>query len=203
MTLETERKYLHPDLNRLRERLSRINAVFLRRDWEDNLVLDTPGRTLRRDCILLRLRHAGVSTLTLKMNPSIRLNDSANVKEMEELETIVADKTAMQAILERLGFVAAFRYEKFRETWQWRNCTICLDILPFMEAVELEGGLADIEQTAIHLELDGLEASTLTYHQLHQAHRQALGLSPMSDFVFSEEHKARIKEGLPPVERTG
>lgn len=199
MALETERKYLHPDLNRLRGRLPRINAVFVRRDWEDNLVLDTPGRTLRRDHILLRLRHTGVSTLTLKKKASVHFNESQYVKALEELETIVADGTAMRAILESLGFVAAFKYEKFRETWQWRQCTICLDILPFMEAVELEGDPVDIEQTATHLELDGLEASTLTYHQLHQAHRRALGLSPAEDFVFSEEHKARIKESLPPI----
>lgn len=201
MALETERKYLHPDLNRLRERLIRINARFVRRDWEDNTILDTPGKTLFRDHILLRLRHTGISTLTLKKPPS-HINASARVKVLEELETIVADGTAMLAILEQLGFGPVFKYEKFRETWQWQNCMIFLDILPFMEAVELEGDLEDIEQTATYLELDGLETSTLTYHQLYQAHRRAFDLPPALGFIFSEKHKARIREDLFPMENT-
>lgn len=198
MALEAERKYLHPDLNLLRKRLSQSGAAFAHRAWENNLVLDTPEKTLRRNNILLRLRHADTTTLTLKKKPESSLAGMARLKILEELETAVADKAAMLAILMHLGFMIAFRYEKLRETWQWRNCTICLDILPFMEAVELEGDPASIDQTAVRFGLEGLEASTMTYHQLHQAHRHTLDLPPQEDYVFSQEQKARIVASIAP-----
>lgn len=196
MPLETERKYLHPDLAELRKRLSMGQAAFISRTWEENLVLDTPEKSLRREKILLRLRQADTTTLTLKTPPNTAMPDNSGVKAMEELETTLADKTSLLAILERLGFEVAFKYEKLRETWQWQNCTICLDILPFMEAVELEGEPAAIDQTALQFGLHGLETSILNYHQLHQQYRQSRDLPPAEDFVFSTDQKARIMKDL-------
>ncbi len=195
MALETERKYLHPNLTQVRERLSQKGAVFREQTWEQNLVLDTPDKSLRRKSILLRLRHAERITLTLK-KPAPNRTEGNKVKAMEELETVVSDQNAMLGILERLGFEVAFAYEKFRETWQWQKCTICLDTLPFMEAVEVEGDLACIDAAADLFELDNLDASTLSYHQLHQAYRQSHGLPPKDDFCFSREQRARIARML-------
>ncbi len=195
MALETERKYLHPDLVQVRARLSQKGAVFREQSWEQNLVLDTPEKGLRRKGILLRLRHAERNTLTLKM-PAPDTVEGNRIKAMEELETVVSDQNAMLGILERLGFGIIFTYQKFRETWQWQKCTICLDTLPFMEAVEVEGDLKCIDAAADLFELDSLDASTLSYHQLHQAYRQSHGLPPRDDFCFSGEQRARIARML-------
>lgn len=192
MALETERKYLHPDLALVRERLARGGATFRDCVFEENCVLDTPGRFLRERKMLLRLRRAGKNTLTLKKHPPIATVPGTNVKSLEELETEVEDHAAMLAILENLGFVVAFKYEKIRETWQWQNCSICLDTLPFIEAVEVEGDVDGIEQAASHFGLDGMEASTMTYHQLYQTHRKMMGLTAGDDFVFSSEQKMKI-----------
>lgn len=196
MTIETEKKFLRPDLVHLRKNLSSSEARFISRAWERNLVLDRPDRTLRRADMLLRLRRADTTTLTLKRKPRHLRPGAKGVKAMEEWETVVGDERAMLAILEGLGFVIAFKYEKFRETWQWGNCVICLDVLPFMEAVEIEGGMEEIDRAAAHFGLDALQSSTRTYHQLYQERRKALGLAPEEDYVFSKEQKARLMNDL-------
>lgn len=190
--MEIERKYLHPDMVLLRGKLSRSGAVFQGRFWEDNLVLDTPEGTLLANRELLRLRDAGVVTLTFKRMPRTAVTQAPGIKILEELETAVADKAAMLGILEHLGYRVAFRYEKLRETWKWQGCTICLDTLPFMKAVELEGEPARIDSAAIRFGLDSLEASTMTYHQLHDVQRRALGLPPVRGFVFTDAQKAAL-----------
>lgn len=191
VSLEIERKYLHPDLDLVRNRLTRQGATFKGRAWEKNLVLDRPDRCLRKNNALLRLRQSGETTLTLKKQPAAGVFTD-NVKTMREWETPVSDKAAMLAIFEGLGYEIAFTYEKIRETWLWRGCTICLDILPFMQAVELEGEPDKIDQAARHFGLDALEPSTATYHQLHRAHRAALGLPPADDFVFTDLQKTSL-----------
>lgn len=192
MALETEKKYLGPDLDRIRISLSRGGAAFQSRAWEKNLVLDTRAGSMRRENTLLRLRHAEKTTLTLKKKPHHLQPTAQRVKTLEEWETTVGDKAAMLAILERLGFVVASQYEKIREIWQWGKCTICLDTLPFMEAVEIEGGIIEIDQAALHFQLDGLETSTKSYHQLFQEYRKSLGMVPADDCVFSEDQKAKL-----------
>lgn len=196
MSLEIERKYLHPDLDLVRNRLAQGNATFKGRAWEKNQVLDTPERSLRQKNALLRLRQAQQTTLTLKKQPTGGMSLD-NVKTMREWETLVADHAAMLAIFKGLGYEVALTYEKIRETWQWQECTICLDTLPFMHAIELEGKRDTIDRAAKHFGLDALEPSTATYHQLHQAHRAALGLPPADDFVFTDQQKASLRPLIP------
>lgn len=200
MCLEIERKYLHPDLDLVRNRLTQGGAIFKGRAWEKNQVLDTPERSLRQQNALLRLRQAKQATLTLKKQPTGGMTPD-NVKTMREWETPVADHAAMLAIFKGLGYEVALTYEKIRETWQWQGCTICLDTLPFMHAIELEGERDTIDRAAKHFGLAALEPSTATYHQLHQAHRAALRLPPADDFVFTDQQKASLCPLIP--ESTG
>ncbi len=196
MSLEIERKYLHPDFDLVRNRLTQRGAIFKGRVWEKNQVLDTPERSLRQNNALLRLRHADQTTLTLKKQPTGEISTD-NVKTMREWETLVADNAAMLAIFKGLGYEVALTYEKIRETWHWQECTICLDTLPFMQAIELEGERDTIDRAAKHFGLDVLESSTATYHQLHQAHRAALGLPPADDFVFTDRQTASLLPLIP------
>jgi adenylate cyclase, class 2 len=191
MPLEIEVKYLDADHAALRKRLEALGARFVGRWFESNIVFDDAARSLKASGTLLRLReHSGRHILTLKRAASALA--SAEAKICEEHETGVADTKAMAEILAGLGYAPALRYEKIRETWSLSGCEVCLDTLPFGLFVEIEGGEADIASCASGLGLPRDKASTATYHDLNQAHRQARGEAPDESFVFDAAVKARL-----------
>lgn len=195
MALETELKLIGVDFARVREALRKAGARFLTRAFEQNLVFDDAGRSLRSRSTLLRLRSvAGGSRLTLK-RPVAQTATSA-LKVFDEIETGVADFEAMRAVLEGLGFSAAFAYEKVRETWRSGDVFICLDHLPFGDFVELEGPEPDILACLDRLGLAGFARSKETYHALNLAQRRAQGLAPDESFVFAASERARLLQEL-------
>ncbi|PTN38274.1 class IV adenylate cyclase [Desulfonatronum sp. SC1] len=196
MPLEIEVKYLNPNLQSVCERLVDARATFCANHFEENWLFDTPDRRLRAANTLLRLRQADGATLTAKKKPDASQAFEARFKVLEELETKVDDPKSMRIILEMLGYVIVFRYEKIRATWQWQSCTICLDTLPFTQVVELEGTPESIELTARRLGLDKLEPSTGNYVQLYKDHCQALGVSEQDRFLFSETQRTAAKAAM-------
>src|ERR1700736_6256666 len=79
------------------------------RVFEVNTIFDTAAGTLRNGRKLLRLRQAGQRhTLAYKGPPK-----SSRYKSREELESQFSDPASIRRILERLGYTAVFRYEKY------------------------------------------------------------------------------------------
>ncbi|THB69316.1 MAG: CYTH domain-containing protein [Desulfovibrio sp.] len=186
MALEHELKFLDVDLDAARETLRSLGAVLHGRVFERNLVFDTPDRTLREQDVLLRLRHDGRSTVTLKRHPQHR-NVSSEVKTWEEFESRVDNFNAMRELFLGLGYIEALQYEKIRETWELDNLEICLDTLPFGDFVEIEGDEAAITQCAARLGLSLEKASKATYHALNARHRRENKLPSDESFVFPPE----------------
>jgi adenylate cyclase class 2 len=60
----------------------------------------------------------------------------------------VKDADAAQLILERLGFRAAFRYQKYRETWSLLGQTVVVDETPIGDFLEIEGEAEGIHRAA-------------------------------------------------------
>lgn len=196
MSLEIEKKYLNPDLEDVCRRLCAHGATYHSCHFEENWLFDTPDRSLRSSNILLRLRRANGGTLTVKKKPDSTVSTVppvARFKVLEELETQVEDLASMHTILEILGYVTVFRYEKVRATWQWESCTICLDALPFTQVVELEGAPESIERAANQFGLDTLETSTRNYMQMYQDHCRSKGLQPNDRFLFPETQQAALR----------
>jgi adenylate cyclase, class 2 len=189
MSLEVEKKYLNPNLQGVCKRLLDVGAKFRAHHLEENWLFDTPDRRLRAAKILLRLRRADAATLTVKKKPDATVLLDKRFKVLEELETGVADPASMRGILEQLGYVIVFQYEKIRATWDWQSCTICLDTLPFTHVVELEGTPESIERTARRLDLDELESSTWNYVRMYQEHCRALGEPEKDRFLFSKTQR--------------
>src|SRR5206468_127520 len=80
-----------------------------RRRFEDNFLLDTFDRRLRRRKALLRVRESGErAILTYKGKGTV----VRGAKVRSEIETEVSDARALIAILKRLGFTKRFRYQK-------------------------------------------------------------------------------------------
>lgn len=146
------------------------------RAFEANIVFDTPGAELRKSGRLLRLREIrGRFILTYK-GPSLQ----GPHKSREELETEVADAAQFQALLERLGYEAMFRYEKYRTELarEGEAGQAVVDETPIGVFIELEGPGEWIDKTAQDL---GFTADTYiveSYGTLYRKHCEARGETP-------------------------
>ncbi|MDR3319816.1 MAG: class IV adenylate cyclase [Desulfovibrio sp.] len=199
MSLEIECKYLNVDFNAIRSALETQEAHFFGAHFERNVIFDTPGAELFRSKRLLRLRtqewpDKTRCLLTLKLTAEQR----ENFKIRDELETEVADSASLRSVLEDLGYSTTARYEKIREIWRLETVEVCLDVLPFMTALELEGEPENIIQAAELLYLDKWTASTKNYHVLHQDWRSLHNMPVDLSFVFNEKQRNfwRKKLGL-------
>ncbi|MTJ92387.1 MAG: class IV adenylate cyclase [Desulfovibrio sp.] len=202
MGLEIERKYLHINLQSLRQKLVDNGAHCLGAHFESNWVYDSAEGGLVGGGQLLRLRtqqwHDKTRhLLTLKL-PAIH---DGGFKVREERETEVADGAVMRGILEGLGYRVAARYEKIREPWRMDLVEIELDILPFDQVVELEGRAEDIESVERRLNLDNAEISTKSYHELHQEWLRQNHKPAQLSFVFDEAQSVHWRTSLGLTER--
>lgn len=192
MALEVELKYHCPEFDKIRMRLRGKRGNFLSCYLEQNLVFDTKNRSLRNKDYLLRLRRAKKSVICLKRKPDVKGSD--RVKTWDESETEIHNYDQMRRILEGLGYLVAFEYEKFREKWSLNSCQICLDYLPFGSFVEIEGPEEKIFECAKDLCLDNYESTTQTYYQLHLQYREKKGLPPEESFIFTDSERSILIE---------
>lgn len=200
MPLEIERKYLHVDLQALRQTLTDSGAHCLGAHFESNWVFDAPGRALLESGRLLRLRSQEWPDHTrhvLTLKRPAPASDSYKVRE--ELETAVEDGATLRAVLAGLGYTVTARYEKVREPWRLEDVEVELDALSFMDVVELEGLAAHIDSVQRRLGLDNAVISTKSYHELHQEWLRQNHKPPQFSFVFDAAQRAawRQKLGLP------
>lgn len=204
MGLEIERKYLHVNLQNLREALTDNGACCLGAHFESNWVFDTAEKKMTETGCLLRLRSQEWADrtrylLTFK-KPSA---DGSAFKVREELETVVKDGSELHRILEALGYAVVARYEKVREPWRMCMVEVELDVLPFGNVIELEGSAADIESVQRRLKLDKAEISTKSYHELHQFWLRQNNRLPQLSFVFDEAQRAQWRSKLGLTEQAG
>ncbi|SKA81559.1 class IV adenylate cyclase [Desulfobaculum bizertense] len=190
MSLEVEIKYLNADLMALHKKLHALGGQWQACNFERNAVLKSSGKELLQQGILLRLRSDEDNVITLK-TPAIG-HDGLKVRH--EYETTFGDFGTMMTIFETLGYSVAFWYEKLRETWQFMDCHICLDHLPFGDVVEIEGEADAIFAAAKALGVDSLKSSDESYHALNLAWRKEKGLAPEDGFVFDETERKSLLE---------
>ena len=170
---ETEAKWPADELGhaRLREALRRLGATHLSTTDETNTLFDTPDASLRADGHVLRLRTIvpGGTLLTFKGPATYR----EGVKTRDETELSVADRAAMQRILNGLGFQPSLEYHKRRETWQLEDALVALDTLDFGRFVEIEGTDEQVRRIAGQLGLRMDDAIEKGYPALMRAHLTA------------------------------
>jgi len=136
--LETEIKLRIDSVAGARRLLDRQGfSVVKPRVLEINTIFDTAGGALRSGRKLLRLREAGHRhTLAIKGPPRL-----SRYKSREEFESEFSDPASMWRILEGLGYVPVFRYEKYRTEYAGpaRAGAVMLDETPLGAFLELEG----------------------------------------------------------------
>ena len=149
---EIEVKFVVDDVADMRRRIVGLGAtVKAPRTYENNVTFDTEEGRLRHGGRLLRLRRDRRNVLTYK-EPLAQ--EDAEFKVRNEFEVEVSDFARAQAIVERLGFAASMRYEKYRETFSYRGAEILLDELPVGNFMEIEAAREEIRSIAAALGLD-------------------------------------------------
>ena len=188
MPREVEIKFLVADAKALARKLRAAKFRLLtRRTHEMNVLYDRPGNPLRRRGEILRLRKYGPRwTFTHKSKGT-----EGRHKLRQELETEVANGTALEGILGALGFARSFRYEKFRSEWTDGSGHVVIDETPIGTVAEIEGAPRWIDRTARLLGVQPGDYITLSYGALFDQWKRRTG-STAKEMTF-----AAIKRKLP------
>jgi adenylate cyclase class 2 len=143
---ETEIKLRVGSAEGARALLARLGAFLVEpRHFEDNVLFDDAARQLTSEGRLLRLRVTPwANALTFK-GPR---EATGEIKSRDEIETRVEDAAALRMILGVLGLSPVFRYEKYREVFEWDDTEIVIDETPIGVFIEIEGDSESIRRTA-------------------------------------------------------
>jgi adenylate cyclase, class 2 len=153
-------------VDKVRALAGRLRAAGFRRvtprTHEQNTLYDLPDGALQKRGEVLRLRKYGQEwLLTHKAK-----GQGARHKTRVETETKVADGPKLERILLSLGFVPAFRYEKFRAEWSDGNGHVVVDETPIGSFAEIEGPARWIDRTARLLGIEQQSYLTESYVEL-------------------------------------
>jgi adenylate cyclase class 2 len=194
---EIEVKLHVPDRPALLARLDELGATYEGRVHEMNTIYDTRDRSLVRKGQLLRLRierradHPGANASNtgqkregalLTFKGPIRRSDSPaarshrKYKVREEREVRAADGDELAIILEALGLIPSFRYEKYRSTYRLSNLEdvlLELDETPVGDFLEVEGARESIDRAAKLLGYQPSDYMTKSYWDLFQESRNS------------------------------
>ena len=158
---ETEVKLRVSSVAAARERLRRLGARIVReRHFEDNVLFDDAGGSLRASGTVLRLRRTPHGAVLTYKGPR---EMAGGVKSREERETAVDDAAELHAILRNLGYRPQFRYQKHRETWTHRGQEIEVDDTPIGAFLEIEGDAEGIHAVAAELGFSPSDYVTESY----------------------------------------
>ena len=133
---------------------------------EENTLFDLRSRILTDKGSALRVRRAGSKIFLTFKGPAQK---SRRFKVREEYETEVKDEKQLRRILRSLGYVAVFRYRKFRTTFRRGRVRIMLDETEAGCYCEFEGERSDIIKYARSLGFSSRDLIKRDYVQILQA----------------------------------
>jgi adenylate cyclase class 2 len=163
---EIEVKIRRDDAAAAREQLLKLGARLEKeRARETNTLYDFREKSLTSQRQALRLRTVGKKCfLTFKGTPQ----KSRRFKVREEFEVEVRGEKRARKILQALGLIPVFRYEKYRTVFRRDRLKICLDETSLGVFVELEGERSRIIRLVKLWGVSQAELITLDYVQLYQ-----------------------------------
>jgi len=175
---ETEAKFYISDLDGIKARLQSLEARLIQeRVLETNIRFDLPDGGLRSEGRVLRLRQDTETKLTYKSGST----SEQGVLSRTEIEFVVEDFEKAKQFIEALGYQKLFYYEKYRTTYDFDDCHIMLDELPYGNYVEIEGeSIESIQSVSNKLKLKWDTAVPASYHMLFE---RLHGKFPNLDFT--------------------
>jgi adenylate cyclase class 2 len=169
--LEIEIKLkVHRELE-IRDRIARAGGRLLHdREFEDNRVFDFPDQRLLRRGEMLRIRTLERAVILTFKGPG---RVEAGKKVREETESLLApsEAGALTQIVERIGMAQAFRYQKYRTTWEIKGLHLTLDETPIGTFLELEGDSGSIDSVAGLLGYTPADYIAASYRDLYLMER--------------------------------
>jgi adenylate cyclase, class 2 len=189
---EIEVKLPCENLNDVRRKLRELGAATKAPlHFESNDLYDDENGRLAAARHVLRLRRElplgegpGNPRAILTFKGPVRF--AGGLREREERETEVSSPDEAEAILNGLGLKRRFRYEKKREEWTLRDCTVALDEIPIGTFVEIEGEPQNIRRVVVELGLDFDRALPYSYARLYTERRKDDPSLP-ADMVFGRK----------------
>lgn len=190
MAVEIEAKMQISSVDAMAGRLRDVGGAYHGTVLERNVYFDTPSGALKAADEGLRVRHAtckgesnGRAVMTYKGPRQPR-----PLKTRREIEFVVDDAAAAEAMLTALKYKKVLAFEKQRQTWQVDACEVVLDTLPHLgEFLEIEGPSEhEVESVRRCLRLDQTPLITTSYLGLICAYLDDHGLG-RADLSF-EEH---------------
>ena len=154
--------------------------VIQEREFEDNIVYDRDRDPLEPAGKLLRLRRWGTTALLTYKAP---VAGNHRHKVRQEQETVVDDPSAVEALLDGLGFHPIYRYQKYRTLFEKGDLHVCLDETPLGCFVELEGPPEEIDRAAEIMGVSRDRYVLETYRELQEKDARERGV-PAGDLVF-------------------
>ncbi|MFZ3330975.1 MAG: class IV adenylate cyclase [Candidatus Acidiferrales bacterium] len=197
---EIEIKLPVTDLRATIRAMRALGAVSQGRTFESNTLYDTPHSDLRNRGRLLRVRIESAAPATARIHsisvrrvvltskaPSRQHNatrKNRRYKERAEREEVAPhDARNWPATLAALGFQPAFRYEKYRSTFNLHGLHLDLDETPVGTFLELEGRPAAIDRVARALGYTPGQYIRATYWDVYAADCRRRG-RPIENMVF-------------------
>jgi adenylate cyclase class 2 len=175
--VETEVKLAATDSDSARAAIEAAGAELVQpRHLEDNLILDEDGRFGSRGCYLRLRRTPAGGWLTWKGPKRVE----GGMKVREEVETRVPDPDGLQALLESMGLVRVFRYQKYRTEFRLGGLAVTLDETPAGVYLELEGSAEEIRERVAAFGYGPDDFVSASYVELYQAQ------GGRGDMVFPE-----------------
>ncbi|GAB4553852.1 MAG: hypothetical protein OHK0023_23350 [Anaerolineae bacterium] len=177
--IETEVKLWVADLESVKRQIEVLGGVLAApRVYEKNVRYEDQTESLTPAGRVLRLRQDSRVRLTYK-EP---FGEEAHSRT--EIELIVDDFTSADLFLKKLGFKAAWVYEKYRTTFHLQACEIVLDETPIGNFVEVEGESVEVISVLVaQLGLGDAPHFTQSYSDLFFGLRDQLHLS-FRDMTF-------------------
>jgi len=169
--LEIEIKLKVPREPEVRDRIARAGGRLLHdRELEDNRVFDFPDQRLLRRGEMLRIRILERAVILTFKGPG---RVEAGMKVREETESLLAPSEAgpITQVIERIGMTQAFRYQKYRTTWEVKGLHVTLDETPIGTFLELEGNPGSIDSVAGLLGFNPADYIVASYRDLYMLRR--------------------------------
>jgi len=163
MPVEIEKKYRLTKAQRraIEQRMREMSLLPGELEHEENTIYR--GGILERPGCALRLRRVnGRAILTFKQ----RRPSKSAIKFQDENEVVVADASAMAAILKALNLRPGLVYEKRRTRWQVGKAKVVIDELPFGLFMEIEASVREIKRVEKLIGAENLPAVMETYPTL-------------------------------------